>query len=78
MPHLWLVVDPPPPSPLAGDAERTIGPEGFIDESTLPHIVSLLKENSCRAAKKAKEWKREAWLQEELLDAMDSDDNYDF
>jgi hypothetical protein len=55
-----------------------IGPEGFVDESTLPHTVSLLEENSCRAAKKAKEWKREAWLQEELLDAMDSDNNYDF
>jgi hypothetical protein len=37
-------------------AGRAIGPEDFIDEATLPHIVFLLEENSHRAAEKAEEW----------------------
>jgi hypothetical protein len=37
----------------------------------------LLEENLRRAVEKAEEWKREAWLHEELLDAVNSDDKYD-
>jgi hypothetical protein len=38
----------------------------------------LLEENSRGVAEKAEEWQREARLQEALLDAMDSDDDYNF
>jgi hypothetical protein len=40
--------------PMTGG--RTIGPDDFVDEAALPHIVSLLEENSRRVAEKAEEW----------------------
>jgi hypothetical protein len=35
----------------------------FINDIALPHIVSLLEQNSRLAAQKAEEWQREARLQ---------------
>jgi hypothetical protein len=55
-----------------------IGPEDFVHEAALPHIVAPLEENTHRATEKTEEWEREAQLQEELLDAMDSDEENDF
>jgi hypothetical protein len=58
---------------------KTIGQEDFVDDAALPHIVALLEHNSrLAAAQKAKEWQREARLQEALLDAMDSDKDFEF
>jgi hypothetical protein len=50
--------------------------EDFNDHAALPHIVSLLEQNSRLAAQKAEEWLREAQLQEALLDGMDDDYNF--
>jgi hypothetical protein len=71
-----MEVDTVPP-PLV-PTEKTIGPKDYIDDATLPHIVALLEENTRRAAEKAEEWKREVRLQEEHLDTMDSDEEYNF
>jgi hypothetical protein len=38
----------------------------------LPHILALLGENTCQAAEKAEEWKREAMLQDETFIDLDS------
>jgi hypothetical protein len=57
---------------------KTIGPEDLVDDAALPHIIALLEQNSRLAAQKAEKWHREARLQEALLDAMNSDDDFDF
>jgi hypothetical protein len=57
---------------------KTIGPEDFVDDAALPHIIALLEQNSRLAAQKAEEWHRETRLQEALLDAMNTDDDFDF
>jgi hypothetical protein len=56
---------------------KTIGPKDFVDEATLSHIVALHEQNSRLAAQKTAEWQKEAELQE-ALNAMDSDDDFDF
>jgi hypothetical protein len=38
----------------------------------------MLEENTRRAAEKVEEWKREAQLQDELLDSMDTNEEFDF
>jgi hypothetical protein len=63
----------PPPSRPAGSR---IGPEDFVVDEALPRILELIEESSRREAKKAAKWKREAELQELLLDAVSSDDDF--
>jgi hypothetical protein len=41
-----------------------IGPEDYVDDAHLPHILALLEENTRRVTKKVEEWKREAMLQD--------------
>jgi hypothetical protein len=65
-------------APAQVTAGKTIGPEDFVDDATLPYIVALLEQNLRLAAQKAKKWQKEARLQEALLDAMDSDDDVGF
>jgi hypothetical protein len=40
-----------------------------------PRILELIEESSCRDAEKAANWKREAELQELLIDAISSSDD---
>jgi hypothetical protein len=63
---------PPPPSRLAGSR---IGREDVADEA-LPRILELIKESSRREAEMAAKWKREAELQELLIDAVSSDNDF--
>jgi hypothetical protein len=49
-----------------------IGPEDFIDDVALSHILALLEENTCWAAEKAEESKREAMLLDEIFIDLDS------
>jgi hypothetical protein len=63
-----------PPPPHRG---KTIGWEDFVNDAAFPPIVALLEENLHQAVEKAEEWKREARLQEELLDAVNFDNKYD-
>jgi hypothetical protein len=44
----------------------------------LPHIIALIKENTRRATEKVAERKREAQLQEQLIDAISSFDEFSF
>jgi hypothetical protein len=68
---------PPPPPPLPScPAGSQIGPEDFVTDEALPRILELIKESSRREAEKAAKWKREAELQELLLDAVSSDDDF--
>jgi hypothetical protein len=61
---------------VAVPAAPWIGPEDYVDDIVLPHIIVLLEENTRRAAEKAEEWKREAMLQEEIyVDLADSDED---
>jgi hypothetical protein len=46
-----------------------IGPEDYIDEAALPHILVLIEETTHRVAEKAAEWKRKAEL---LIDTISS------
>jgi hypothetical protein len=51
-----------------------IGPEDFIDDVALSHILALLEENTCWAAEKAEDSKREAMLLDEIFIDLDSYD----
>jgi hypothetical protein len=51
-----------------------MGPEDFVAKEALPRILELIEESSRREAKLAAKWKREAELQELLIDAISSDD----
>jgi hypothetical protein len=61
----------PPPLPTGS----RIGPEDYVDEAALPRILELIEESSCRDAEMAANWKREAELQELLIDAISSSDD---
>jgi hypothetical protein len=54
----------------------TIGPEDYVAEEALPSILELIKESSCQQAELAAKWKREAELQELLIDAVSSFDEF--
>jgi hypothetical protein len=68
-----MEVDAPllPPRPV----DSWIGPEDYVDKVALPCILELIEESSHRDAEKAAKWKREAELQELLIDAISSEDD---
>jgi hypothetical protein len=68
-----MEVDAPPPPPRPTGAR--IGPEDFVAEEALPHILELIEESSRREAELVTKWKREAELQELLIDAISSSDD---
>jgi hypothetical protein len=53
-----------------------IGPEDFVDEAALPRILELIEESSRRDAENVAKWKREAELQELLIDVISSSDDF--
>jgi hypothetical protein len=63
----------PPPSRPAGS---WIGPKDYVAYEALPRILELIEESSRREAEKVAKWKREAELQELLLDAVSSSNNF--
>jgi hypothetical protein len=63
----------PPPSRLTGSR---IGPEDFVADEALPRILELIEESSRREAEMAAKWKWEAELQELLIDAVSSSDDF--
>jgi hypothetical protein len=67
-----IEVDAPTPPPRPTGAR--IGPENFVAEEALPRILELIDESSRREAELAAKWKREAELQELLIDTVSSDD----
>jgi hypothetical protein len=68
-----MEVDAPPPPPRPTGAQ--IGPEDFVAEEALPRILELIEESSRREAELAAKWKREAELQELLIEVVSSDDD---
>jgi hypothetical protein len=68
-----MEVDAPPPSPRPTGAH--IGPEDFVAEEALPRILELIEESSRREAELTAKWKREAELQELLIEVVSSDDD---
>jgi hypothetical protein len=64
---------PPPPSRLAGSR---IGREDSVVDEALPRILELIEESSRREAEMAAKWKREAELQELLIDTVSSDNDF--
>jgi hypothetical protein len=69
-----MEVDMPTPPPHPTGAR--IGPEDFVAEEALPRILELIEESSRREAELAAKWKGEAELQELLIDAISSDDEF--
>jgi hypothetical protein len=63
---------PPPPRP----AGSRIGPEDYVADESLPRILELIEDSSRREVEKAAKWKREAELQELLLDVVSSSDDF--
>jgi hypothetical protein len=57
-------------------AGSRIGLEDYVADEALPRILELIEESSRREAEKAAKWKREADLQELLLDAVSSSDDF--
>jgi hypothetical protein len=53
-------------------ARARIGPEDFVAEEALPCILELIEESSRQEAELAAKWKREAELQELLINAVSS------
>jgi hypothetical protein len=51
-----------------------IGLEDYVDDVALPCILKMIEESTRRDAEKAAEWKREAELQELLIDTISFDD----
>jgi hypothetical protein len=51
-----------------------IGPEDYVAEEAFPRIVELIEESSRWEAERTAKWKREAELQELLIDDISSDD----
>jgi hypothetical protein len=62
------------PTPLPRPTGARIGPEDYVAEERFPRILELIEESSRREAERAAKWKREAELQELLIDAISSDD----
>jgi hypothetical protein len=62
------------PTPLPCPAGARIGPEDYVPEEAFPRIRKLIEESSRREAERAARWKREAELQELLIDAISDDD----
>jgi hypothetical protein len=62
----------PPPRPTGA----MIGPEDYVDEEALPRILELIEESSRRQAELAAKWKKEAELQELLIDTVSSFDEF--
>jgi hypothetical protein len=62
------------PTPLPRPTWARIGPEDFVAEEALPHILELIEESSRWEAELAAKWKRDAELQELLIDAVSSSD----
>jgi hypothetical protein len=62
-----------PPSRPTGSR---IGPEDFVADEALPHILELIAESSRREAEMAAKWKREAELHELLINAVSSSDDF--
>jgi hypothetical protein len=60
-----------PPSRPTG---ARIGPEDYVAEEVLPRILELIEESSRREAERAARCRRDAELQELLIDAVSSDD----
>jgi hypothetical protein len=60
----------PPPRPTGA----RIGPEDYVAEEAFPRILELIEESSRRKAERAAKWKREAELQELLIDTISSSD----
>jgi hypothetical protein len=60
----------PPPRP----AGARIRPKDYVAEEAFPRILELIEESSRREAERAAVWKREAELQELLIDAISSSD----
>jgi hypothetical protein len=52
-----------------------IGPEDFVADEALPCILGLIEESSRREAELAAKWRKEAELQELLIDAVSFDDD---
>jgi hypothetical protein len=50
-----------------------IGPEDYVTEEAFPRILELIEESSRREAERMAKWKREAELQELLIDDISSD-----
>jgi hypothetical protein len=67
-----MEIDAPTPPPRPTGAR--IGPEDYVAEEAFPRILELIEESSRREAKRAAKWKREAELQELLIDAISSSD----
>jgi hypothetical protein len=65
-------------SPPLAPAGARIGPKDYFNDVALAHILALLEGNTHWAVEKAEDWKREDMEQEELFDAIDSDNEYDF
>jgi hypothetical protein len=68
-----MEIDAPTPPPRPAGAR--IGPEDYIAKEAFPRILELIKESSRREAERAARWKREAELQELLIDAISSFDD---
>jgi hypothetical protein len=71
MTHASMEVDVPP-RPMGS----RIGTEDFVAEEALPCILELIEESNRWDAEMAAEWKREAELQELLIDAISSSDDF--
>jgi hypothetical protein len=67
-----MEIDAPAP-PLRPTGAR-IGPEDYVAEEAFPRILELIEESSRCEAERAVKWKREAELQELLIDAISSSD----
>jgi hypothetical protein len=52
-----------------------ISHEDFVAKEALPHILELIEESSRREAELAAKWKKEAELQELLINVVSSSDD---
>jgi hypothetical protein len=68
-----MEVDAPPPLPCPMGAR--ISHEDFVAKEALPHILELIEESSRREAELAAKWKKEAELQELLINVVSSSDD---
>jgi hypothetical protein len=67
-----MEIDTPTPPPRP--ARARIGPENYVAEEAFRRNLELIEESSRREAEWAARWKREAELQELLIDAISSSD----
>jgi hypothetical protein len=72
MPRATMEIDAPTPLPRPTGAR--IGPEDYVTAEAFPRILELIEESSRHEAALAAKWKREAELQELLIDTISSSD----